>query len=206
MSEFLRNQSCCDFVSALASAAPVPGGGGAAAMAGALSAALCSMAANLTVGKKKYADVEEDIKALMAEAETIRLRLLELIDEDATGFEPLAKAYAIPKDEPGRDEVMEECLRTAAAAPAEIFDLACRVIEMQYDFAKKGSRLMISDAATGASFARAAMEGAAVNVKVNTRLMKDRAYADKIDAHIADSLKKYSAMAEETIQYVWQQF
>ena len=202
----LKDTTCSQFTHLIASTAPAPGGGGAAALVGAVAVALGDMVGEFTVGKKKYADVEEDIKALMAEAETIRLRLLELIDEDATGFEPLAKAYAIPKDEPGRDEVMEECLRTAAAAPAEIFDLACRVIEMQYDFAKKGSRLMISDAATGASFARAAMEGAAVNVKVNTRLMKDRAYADKIDAHIADSLKKYSAMAEETIQYVWQQF
>lgn len=202
----LKDTPCSQFTYLIASTAPAPGGGGAAALVGAVAVALGDMVGEFTVGKKKYADVEEDIKALMAEAETIRLRLLELIDEDATGFEPLAKAYAIPKDEPGRDEVMEECLRTAAAAPAEIFDLACRVIEMQYDFAKKGSRLMISDAATGASFARAAMEGAAVNVKVNTRLMKDRAYADKIDAHIADSLKKYSAMAEETIQYVWQQF
>ena len=202
----LKDTTCSQFTHLIASTAPAPGGGGAAALVGAVAVALGDMVGEFTVGKKKYADVEEDIKALMAEAETIRLRLLELINEDATGFEPLAKAYAIPKDEPGRDEVMEECLRTAAAAPAEIFDLACRVIEMQYDFAKKGSRLMISDAATGASFARAAMEGAAVNVKVNTRLMKDRAYADKIDAHIADSLKKYSAMAEETIQYVWQQF
>lgn len=202
----LKDTTCSQFTHLIASTAPAPGGGGAAALVGAVAVALGDMVGEFTVGKKKYADVEEDIKALMAEAETIRLRLLELIDEDATGFEPLAKAYAIPKDEPGRDEVMEECLRTAAAAPAEIFDLACRVIEMQYDFAKKGSRLMISDAATGASFARAAMEGAAVNVKVNTRLMKDRAYADKIDAHIANSLKKYSAMAEKTIQYVWQQF
>ena len=202
----LKDTTCNQFTHLIASTAPAPGGGGAAALVGAVAVALGDMVGEFTVGKKKYADVEEDIKALMAEAETIRLRLLELIDEDATGFEPLAKAYAIPKDEPGRDEVMEECLRTAAAAPAEIFDLACRVIEMQYDFAKKGSRLMISDAATGASFARAAMEGAAVNVKVNTRLMKDRAYADKIDAHIANSLKKYSAMAEKTIQYVWQQF
>ncbi len=202
----LKNTTCSEFTHLIASTAPAPGGGGAAALVGAVAIALGDMVGEFTVGKKKYADVEEDIKALMAEAESIRLRLLELIDEDATGFEPLAKAYAIPKDEPGRDEVMEECLRTAAAAPAEIFDLACRVIEMQYDFAGKGSRLMISDAATGASFARAAMEGAAVNVKVNTRLMKDRSYAEKIDAHIADSLKKYSAIAEETIQYVWQQF
>ena len=113
-------QTCQGFLDALASKAPVPGGGGASALVGALGTALCTMVGNYTVGKKKYADVEEDVKALMARAEDIRARLLALVDADAAAFEPLSRAYAIPKDAPGREAVMEECLRNAAAAPMEI--------------------------------------------------------------------------------------
>ena len=121
-------------------------------------------------------------------------------------FEPLSRAYAIPKDDPHRDAVMEKCLRDAAAAPLAIFDLACEAIEILWDFAAKGSKLVISDAATGASFCRAALQGAAVNVKVNTRLMKDRAYAQEIDEHIDRGLEKYSAMAEMIFETVYRQF
>lgn len=93
-------QSCGAFLDALASKAPVPGGGGASALAGALGAALCTMVGNYTVGKQKYAAVEEDVKALMARAEDLRARLLGLVDTDAAAFEPLSRAYAIPKEDP----------------------------------------------------------------------------------------------------------
>ena len=106
MKEGLRmntaEQSCGAFLDALASKAPVPGGGGASALAGALGAALCTMVGNYTVGKQKYAAVEEDVKALMARAEDLRARLLGLVDTDAAAFEPLSRAYAIPKEDPSR--------------------------------------------------------------------------------------------------------
>ena len=97
-------QSCGAFLDALASKAPVPGGGGASALAGALGAALCTMVGNYTVGKQKYAAVEEDVKALMARAEDLRARLLGLVDTDAAAFEPLSRAYAIPKEDPSRGD------------------------------------------------------------------------------------------------------
>ena len=202
----LINGSVTAFTEQLASPAPVPGGGGACALVGAVGIALGDMVGELTVGKKKYADVEADLRALMARAQDLRVRLLACVEKDAVAFEPLSRAYAIPKGEPGRDELMEQCLRDAAAVPLEIFDLVTEAIDIQQEFAQKGSKLVISDAATGVSFCRAALLGAAVNVKVNTRLMKDRAYAQIIDAHVDEAMAKYAKLADEVFDSVYQRF
>ena len=194
------------FTEALASKAAVPGGGGASALAGAVGAALGDMVGELTVGKKKYAAVEDEVKALMRRAQELRVELLVCVEKDAAAFEPLSRAYGIPKDDPGRDEIMEKCLRDAAAAPLEILDLCCEAIELQRQFADKGSVLAISDAATGAALCRGALYGAAVNVKVNTKSMKDRAYADRIDAHVNERLEKYGSMADQIFADVYGRF
>lgn len=185
-----------EFLSELASAAPTPGGGGAAALAGAVGASLGTMVGSLTVGKKKYAGVEEEIKSLMLRSSELSGRLAECMDRDAEAFAPLSAAYGIPKDEPGRDETLEKCLREAAAAPLEIMELVCEAIDLLREFAEKGSRLVISDAATGAALCRGALEGAAVNVKVNTGLMKDRGYAEAIDAGVDAMLREYRSRAD----------
>ena len=202
----LLDSSITEFTEQLASPAPVPGGGGASALVGAIGVALGDMVGELTVGKKKYADVEDEIRALMARAQELRVRLLSCVEKDAKMFEPLSKAYGIPKDDPSRDEIMEKCLHDAASAPLEIFDLCCECIELQKAFAEKGSKLVISDAATGVVFCWSAMYGAAVNVKVNTKLMKDRAYADGINAHIDEAMAKYWPIAEKVYQDVYQRF
>ena len=202
----MLNKSVTEFTEVLASKAAVPGGGGASALAGALGIALGNMVGELTVGKKKYADVEEDVKALMAKAQDLRVRLLDCVNKDAEAFEPLSKAYGIPKDDPTRDEVMEKCLRDAAAAPLEILDLCCEAIDLQREFADKGSVLAISDAATGVVFCRSAMYGAAVNVKVNTKSMKDREYAEKINAHVDEQIAKYSPVADKVYEDVYRRF
>ena len=202
----MLDKSVTEFTELLASKAPVPGGGGASALVGAIGIALGDMVGELTVGKKKYAAVEEDVKALMAKAQDLRVRLLACVNKDAEAFEPLSKAYGIPKDDPARDEVMEKCLRDAASAPLEIFDLCCECIELQKEFAEKGSKLVISDAATGVVFCWSAMYGAAVNVKVNTKLMKDRAYAEQINAHVDAGMAKYWPIAEKVYEDVYQRF
>ena len=198
--------SCREFADVLSSAAPTPGGGGAAALAGALGTALAHMVGALTVGKKKYAAVEEDVKALMAKAQDLRVRLLACVIKDAEAFEPLSRAYGIPKDDPARDEVMEACLRDAAAPPLEILDLCCEAIDLQREFADKGSVLAVSDAATGVVFCWSAMYGAAVNVKVNTKAMKDREYAGKINAHVDEQMAKYWPIAEKVYEDVYGRF
>lgn len=202
----MLNKSVTEFTEALASKAAVPGGGGASALVGAIGIALGDMVGELTVGKKKYADVEEDVKALMARAQELRVRLLSCVNKDAEAFEPLSRAYGIPKDDPTRDEVMEKCLRDAAAAPLEILDLCCEAIDLQREFAAKGSVLAISDAATGVVFCWSAMYGAAVNVKVNTKSMKDREYAGKINAHVDAQMAKYWPVAEKVYQDVYGRF
>lgn len=198
----LLNSTICGFTEQIASKAPVPGGGGASALAGAVGIALCDMVGELTVGKKKYAAVEDDLRALMEKAQDLRVRLLACIEKDAVAFEPLSRAYGIPKDDPSRPEIMEACLREAAAAPLEILDLCCEAIAVAQEFASKGSPLVISDAATGAMICQGALYGAAVNVRVNTASMKDRAYAEEMNRHVDRALETYIPLAEEIYRNV----
>ena len=199
----LLESSVSGFTALLASPAPVPGGGGASALVGAIGIALGDMVGELTVGKKKYAAVEEALRAMMEKAQTLREKLLACVEKDAAAFEPLSRAYGIPKDEPGRDAMMERCLRNAAAAPLEIFDLSCEALALLAAFAEKGGKLVISDAATGAALCQGALLGAAVNVKVNTRLMRDREYAGKIDAHIDEQMEKYRKLADRIYEDIY---
>lgn len=199
-------QTCQGFLDALASKAPVPGGGGASALVGALGAALCTMVGNYTVGKKKYADVEEDVKALMARAEDIRARLLALVDADAEAFEPLSKAYAIPKDDPNREAVMEKCLQDAAATPMEILRLSCEAIDLHREMLDKGSVIMLSDVGTGVIFCQSALYGAALNVRVNTKSMADRAFAQAMDEEVDALVEKYGTIARQVYDAVMGRF
>ena len=195
-------QPCGVFLDALASKSPAPGGGGASALAGALGTALATMVGNYTVGKKKYQDVEEDVKSLMARAETLRNRLLALVDADAAAFEPLSRAYAIPKDAPGRAETMEKCLRDAAAVPMELLRLCCEALELHRELLDKGSVMVLSDVGTGAALCAGALQGAALNVKVNTKLMTDRDFADTLNRETGERLERYETMAREIYQSV----
>lgn len=202
----LLDDNLSQFTERLASASPTPGGGGASALVGAIGAALGGMVGALTLGKKKYADVEEDVRALTARAEALRLRLLACVEKDAAAFEPLSRAYGIPKEDPAREEVMERCLREAAAVPLEILDLSCEAIELQREFAEKGSRMVASDAATGVVFCWSAMYGAAVNVKVNTKLMRDRDFAERLNAHVDEQMEKYWKIAERVYEDVYRRY
>ena len=203
MDKKLALTSCTEFTEMTASPLPAPGGGGVSALAGALGIALGDMVGELTVGKKKYAAVEQEMRERMTRCQEIRARLLALMDEDAENFEPLARAYGIPKEDPGRDAELERCLRLAVRAPVEIFDLCAESIGILEWLGENGSRLMISDAATGAALARGALEGAAVNIKVNTKLMKDREYAGFIDRHVDELLPEGERKAENTFRRIY---
>lgn len=146
----MTQESCRKFVEVLASNAPAPGGGGAAALVGAIGTALGNMVGSLTVGKKKYAAVEEEIIALKARCDALQTELLDQVETDDKGFVPLAKAYGIPKDDPTRDAVLEEATVTACAVPMHIMELCCQAIDCIAVFAEKGSRLAVSDAGCGA--------------------------------------------------------
>lgn len=169
----------------LSSSAPVPGGGGASAAAGAYAAALGLMVGNLTTGKKKYADVEEEICESMKKLEQLRDKLTRLVDEDAKAFEPLSKAYGMPKETEEqkklKEQVMETALREACRVPLEIMEVSIEVMELLQVLEEKGSRLAVSDAGVGILFAKTSLEGASLNVFINTRLMKDRQYAEELN-------------------------
>ena len=196
------DKTVCVFTEELTSPAPVPGGGGASALVGAIGVSLGDMVGELTVGKKKYADVEEDIKSLMARAQDLRARLLALIDGDAEAFAPLAKAYGIPKDDPSRDEVMEGALKVACGVPMDILRACAEALNLIEEFAAKGSRLAISDAGCGAVLCKAAMQAASLNIFINTKAMKDRACAETLEKEAKALLEKYTAKGDEIFSAV----
>lgn len=166
------------FVEDLSSGAPVPGGGGASALLGSLSAALCSMVCNLTSGKKKYASYQADIEEYLEKAKKASEKLLTLIQKDADVFEPLSKAYAIPKEQKDRDDIMEAALVNACSVPMEIMHEVYDIIPLLEELSEKGSRLAVSDVGVAAACASAALEGAIMNVYINTKMMKNRPYAE----------------------------
>jgi len=190
-------ESCRKFVEVLASDAPAPGGGGAAALVGAIGTALGNMVGSLTVGKKKYADVEEEIIALKAKCDALQKELLDQVEADDIGFVPLAKAYGIPKDDPNRDKILEEATITACAVPMHIMELCCEAIEYISVFAAKGSRLAVSDAGCGAVCCKAALQAASLNVFINTKSLKNREVAEEMNDKANGMLNKYCAMADE---------
>lgn len=189
----MRELSLNEFTNQLSSAAPVPGGGGASALMGAVSASLCSMVGNLTSGKKKYAEYQQDIERIIADAVRLNEDMLALIEKDAEAFEPLAKAYSIPKEEPGRDEILEKALYEAALAPLEIVKKSAEVSALINELTVKGSRLAISDVGVAASACVACAKGASMNVYINTKLMKNREVA-------ADLNKQTLSLVDEVVK------
>jgi formiminotetrahydrofolate cyclodeaminase len=194
-------KSCEVFVTELAGKAPVPGGGGASALVGAIGCALGNMVGSLTVGKKKYADVEAEMYELMKKAETVWRELLALIQKDADVFEPLSKAYGLPKnteaEKAEKERVMSECLKNACSVPMDIMRKCCEAIDIIKEFAAKGSALAISDAGVGVAFCKAALQGASLNVFINTKAMTDRPYAEQLNKEAYEMLDKYTALADE---------
>ena len=190
-------ESCRKFVEVLASDAPAPGGGGAAALVGAIGTALGNMVGSLTVGKKKYAAVEAEIIELKAKCDALQKELLDQGEADEINFVPLAKAYGIPKDDPNRAQILEEATLVACSTPMKIMELCCQAIEYIAVFAEKGSRLAVSDAGCAAVCVKAGLQAASLNVFINTKTLKNREVADEMNAKALGMLDKYCAMADE---------
>lgn len=194
--DFTEN-TCREFVSVLASKEPVPGGGGASALVGAIGTALGNMVGSLTVGKKKYADVEQEIIALKAKCDDLEKQLLDQVPADAEGFAPLAKAYGIPKDDQTSDETLEKATLNACAVPVHIMELCCQSLDAIRVFAEKGSRLAVSDAGCGAVIVKAALQAASLNVFINTKSLKNRGEAERLNARCEEMLGTYCALADD---------
>jgi len=194
--------SCREFSDQLAAKVSVPGGGGAASFVGALSMALCSMAGNFTTGKKKYAQYEDELEAILKESEEIRNKLLDLVEEDARMFEPLSKAYSIPKEDPDRSIKLEKATLDALYAPLEMMRQIKRVIELLERMKEIGSVIMVSDVGCGAALAGAALQSASLNVFINTKSLMDREKADQFDREADGILDEYVKRAQKIFEDV----
>ena len=202
----MLEKSCEEFLDLLSSKEPVPGGGGACAYVGALGIALGGMVGNLTLGKKRYQDVEEDIRELIIKSEALKKELEDLVDKDAEAFYPLSKAYGLPKnteeEKAKKDMVLQAALADASNVPLEIARCCGKAIELLEEYAEKGTRIAISDVGVGACFVKTALLGAKLNVLINTKLMKDEKLKESIESELTSLVFKYCKKADEIYSYV----
>lgn len=195
-----------EYLEVLSSKAPVPGGGGASALAGALGNALGQMVVNLTVGKKKYAEVEEEMQKYLTDLKNMQQEFLHLSDRDAEVFAPLAECYrlpsATPEEKEHKDAVMEEKLLDASMVPVEIMEKSLELLELLDVLADKGSRMAVSDVGVAVQFTRTALLGAVMNVYINTKSMKNREKAEEINQKVKRMIKVGTSQADEIYEKV----
>lgn len=202
----MLDKSCRDFNDVLASKAPVPGGGGAAALGGAIGMALSNMVGNLTVGKKKYADVEGEVKELLEKGSAVIAELERLVDKDAEVFEPLSKAYGLPRSTPEeiayKEKTMEDCCKTACSVPMEIMRKAYEGIKIHERMGQIGTMIAISDVGCGVAFMKAALESGSLNVIINLNAIKDQTFVEETRKEMNQLLKDGKRIADETFDLV----
>jgi methenyltetrahydrofolate cyclohydrolase len=188
-----------EFLDALASGQPTPGGGGAAALTGSQAAALVSMVINFTVGKKKYADVEEEMRGYLARSEALRQALLAGVDADAAAFDAVAATYTLPKEtdeeKATRTTAMQDALKHAAVVPFDVAEKCLEIMRLAAPVGAKGNTNVVSDAATALYLAFAALKSAIVNVNINLKFIKDAAFVETWSAKVA------TLLAETDIAY-----
>jgi methenyltetrahydrofolate cyclohydrolase len=198
------NSSLVTFLDDLASERPTPGGGGAAAVSGAIGAALVSMVANLTIGKKNYEAVREDLEAVKAKAEALRAELIRAIDEDIVAFNSVMGAYGLPRatdeEKAKRAASIQVALKDATLAPLRAVRACFDVIRLSAAVAEKGNLNLISDAGVAVLSANAGLRGAALNVFINAKAIKDRNFAEKQIAEVNALL----AQAAEITEFIYQ--
>jgi len=194
----LASMTIDKFLSELASKSPAPGGGSVAALSGALGSALSSMVCNLTTGKEKYKDSEEEIKKVLKQTEKIRKELTVLIDEDTNAFNDVIKAFKMPKEtdeqKKKRTDAIQKGYKTAAEIPLKTAETCDKIFDLSYIVAEKGNKNSITDAAVSALMANSGVHGAVLNVKINLGSIKDEKYVEKtskkLDKIIKDADKK----------------
>jgi len=199
-----KNRTIAAFLDDLASERPTPGGGGAAAVCGAIGAALVSMVANLTIGKKNYEAVSEDLKSVNEKAERLRAELTQAIEEDVTAFNSVMGAYGLPRatdeEKAKRTAAIQAALKDATLAPLRAVKACFEVMRLSSDVAEKGNLNVISDAGVAVLAANAGLRSAALNVFINAKAIKDRDFAEKQLAEVNALL----AQAGETTEQVYQ--
>ncbi|MCB0077292.1 MAG: cyclodeaminase/cyclohydrolase family protein [Anaerolineales bacterium] len=202
----LRDQAIGDFLDELAGKAATPGGGAAAGVGGAMGAALLSMVANLTIGRKKYAEVEGQMRAILARTEAIRAEMTNLAQLDQHVFERVMAAYKMPKEsdsqQSSRNAAIQNALMDATQVPLKIAAQARELLGFGPTLAAKGNRNAISDVGVGILMAEAALNGALMNVAINLGMIDDEAFVAGIDKEVMALHEGRSQLREETLTAV----
>ena len=194
------------FIDELASSSPAPGGGSVAALAGALGSALTVMVCNLTIGKKKYAGVEEDMKGIRERAEALKNTFTKLIDKDTEAFNKVMEAFSLPKDaEPQialRKAAINEATKEAALVPLEVMKHCIDAMALVQEVAADGNKNSVSDAGVSALMLHAACEGAALNVKINLSSLSEEEFVGWKSDEVESLRKTSKMMMEEAMEIV----
>jgi glutamate formiminotransferase/formiminotetrahydrofolate cyclodeaminase len=202
----LVNLTIKEFLSELASNSPAPGGGSVAALSGALGAALSSMVCNLTIGKEKYIDSQDEIKKVLNKGERLRKKLTKLIDKDTEAFNDLMKAFKMPKENEEqkniRSKAIQEGYRLAANVPFETAKTCEEILDITFIVTKKGNQSSITDAVMSAIMAKVGVEGAILNVKINLGSIKDEKFVKNINIQIEKLQKNASNKTAEILKIV----
>lgn len=201
-----QNETIANFLDGLASSAPTPGGGGAAAISGAMGAALVSMVCNLTIGKKKYVEVEVELKDVLAKSEALRATLTGMIAADVEAFDAVMAAYGLPKgtdeEKAARADKIQSALKVATDVPLACCRTCREVIDLAEIVADKGNLNVISDAGVAVLSAFAGLRSAALNVYVNAKGLDDRAFADARLKELEDLLREAAGLNERVYEVV----
>jgi glutamate formiminotransferase/formiminotetrahydrofolate cyclodeaminase len=202
----LTRKTVSAFLDELASSSPAPGGGSVAALSGALGAALSTMVCNLTIGKKKYAEVEADMKKIKTEAEKLRARFTELIDEDTQAFNKVMEAFGLPKESEAqktlRSAAVAAATKEATLIPLEVMKHCIDAMALAQQVASSGNANSASDAGVSALMLHAACEGAALNVKINLNGLSDSDFVGWKSDEVESLLRTSKMMMEETLEIV----
>lgn len=202
----LINKTVKEFVEATASSEPVPGGGSVAALAASIAAALGEMVANLTIGKKKYAEVEAEMKAISEKMSSCRQALLEYIDKDAESFDEVMKAYGMPKEtddeKAARAAAIQESMKNATAVPLAVAKSTFDLMEPIKAVVLKGNSNAVTDGAVAAMMARTAVLGALYNVKINLSSIKDTDFVNKVNSDVIRIEKEVVQIEQEILAEV----
>jgi formiminotetrahydrofolate cyclodeaminase len=206
VSDKLTQQPVTEFLDALASSAPAPGGGSVAALSGALGAALLSMVCNLTLGKKRYAAVQDDIAALVVRSEEQRQRLTDLLEADVEVYTGVSAAYKMarksPEEKAARSAAIQEALKAAAQVPLQVAEACVEVLALCTQAAEQGNVNAVSDAGVAALMAEAGLRSAALNVIINVNSIKDQDFSDELQGELDALLEGQSALKDQVYDLV----
>lgn len=202
----LADKSVKDFIEVLAGDEPTPGGGGASALVGAIGTALGNMVGSLTEGKLQYYEVEEDMERLIDRSEELEAEFLELMEDDERAFQNLMTAYKMPHatelEKAKRLAVLTAAKSAACQPPLRIMHKCCEAIDLCAEYAEKGNRNALSDAGVGVLFCKAALQGASLNIYINTSTLADEEYADKLNAEADQMIAEYTVKADAVYEEV----